>query len=852
MLGPYCRSSLWRELSWQEVTGIVAPDTIAYLKARAQDHPFLLAHERACAEIRLGMRMYGDGYNICVIGASGTGKRTTLQYLLKDFVPRPEQMWDIAYAYNFVHPHEPQVLQFPAGEGMPFATALRRSVNAILNTAQDIVKSDAFLRERRTLLADIETRECAELSRIEAELYTRGFRVRWHRKRGTYSFDLVPLLKGKDSSFEALHDLASRAKLSRCVVHELHARYRLSCDEVSSLLHTLRTARRAARRRLAQYYRARLRLIILEQMACIKKRVACYAPVFSPPPVSCAAEQTEREKTSSSRLIEVPHEFEEMRARIISYIERIQTDVQVRVQCLMSMRISALVKKRFFDRYTLNFVCVHTEHAGYVFTEHQPNLANLCGSIESKGNEGDTLENGHLRIRAGALHRAHAGVLIVQLEDLLAEEEAWTHLKRALRTKQVLLPAGSSQSQGMLRPEGVPLTCKLVLVGEPCSFERLSQEDSSFRELFKVCAEFDTSMPNSDKNQVALIAYLDRVVARYGTFSLDSSAYARLLAYAEELAESHTRLSTSFVQIADLVLESHAVAVDMHPDVSVITAHVVQEALNRRQYVCSRARERFQRMIACGELLVEVQGYRIGRINALAIEEHCGHSFGIVISLTAQASAGKEGVMNIEREAGLSGEIYDKAHLIITSLLREKCLSAFADAAFDPAVDDLGKGQDSFPLCLSAALCFEQSYHGIDGDSASAAEFLVLLSAIGRFPLRQDRAITGSVNQLGQVQAIGGVSEKISGFYDVCALNGLTGMQGVLIPKSSCAQLFLPERVQDAVRAGTFHVWAVCTIDDALELMVPDDLKEQGSAQLYQCVRARLRDFYVTVKGHCE
>ena len=375
----------------------------------------------------------------------------------------------------------------------------------------------------------------------------------------------------------------------------------------------------------------------------------------------------------------------------------------------------------------------------------------------------------------------------------------------------------------MLKPEPIPARLKVIIIGGEYSYEILYQEDPDFYKLFKVCAEFDSVMPLTDDNLAAVLALIETFVKERHSLPFSDLGYAKLLAYAVELSESRHLISAQFTKLADFVAEANYTAAQQA--CAVITDEIIVQTMKRRQYLSALPEEKFAEMVQLKEILIDTAGTAVGKVNGLAVEERGFHTFGIPVSVTAQASPGTAGIINIEREAGLSGEIYDKAHLIISSILRQK---------YAP----------DFPLSISAAICFEQSYGMIDGDSASCAELFALLSAIGKIPLRQDIAVTGSLNQLGMVQPVGGISEKITGFFDTCSLLGLTGTQGAMIPLSNKTNLFLPERVVQAIAEGRFRIWAVGHIDDGIAL-----LSGMNTAEVAERVSAALRDFAEKVKA---
>ncbi len=430
--------------------------------------------------------------------------------------------------------------------------------------------------------------------------------------------------------------------------------------------------------------------------------------------------------------------------------------------------------------------------------EEVPTFANLFGSIEpSAGAEEPSA--GHLRLRPGAIHRAAGGVLVLRLQDLLTEDGAWLYLKRILQSgkSEIQSPPTGNHVPSFLKPQPLPVDIKVVILGSEHSYDFLYQEDPDFQKLFKVCAEFDSVMPLNDGNVSHYIAFIDGFAQDRGTLPLTDSGVARIIAHAARLSEYRNMLTTRFTHITDLILEADFLA--RKASAGSVDAATVSATIENRRYLHRLPEEKYAEMIGAREIVLDVAGTLVGKVNGLAVHDRGYHAFGIPVAVTAQAGPGNKGVINIERESGLSGEIYDKAHLIIQGLLHRKY------------------AQD-IPLALTASICFEQSYTEVDGDSASCAEFYALLSAIAGIPLRQDLAITGSLNQLGDVQPVGGVAEKIEGFFDTCTLLGLSGTQGVIVPARNANNLILADRVERALGEKSFHLWAIDNVDEGLEI----------------------------------
>ena len=397
-------------------------------------------------------------------------------------------------------------------------------------------------------------------------------------------------------------------------------------------------------------------------------------------------------------------------------------------------------------------------------------------------------------------------------------------MKRVLQSGkiEIQISPSSNNPSSIFKPVAIPANFKVILIGDEDTYDVIYQSDADFSKLFKICAEFSPVMVRSEKNEAAFISLVERMVKSYAVKKIDNSGYASLLAYACKLAGSRKFISTQFAKIADVILQASLIANES--EAKTINDAIISQTLERVRFFSSLPEQEYLEELRCGILSLTVEGKKIGSVNGLAVQDRGYFSFGVPEVITAQSSPGEMGVINIETEVGFSGEIYDKAHLIISSLLK----NTYA--------------RDT-KLSVDASVCFEQSYGMVEGDSASCAEFLVLLSSIAEVPIRQDLAVTGSLNQLGDVQPIGGVSEKIVGFFNACKIIGYTGTQGVIIPEANVQDLFLPDEVLQAIKDGTFNIYAAKKIDDVVALFT-----ERSTEEICTAVKKRLTEFNRVMK----
>ena len=464
-----------------------------------------------------------------------------------------------------------------------------------------------------------------------------------------------------------------------------------------------------------------------------------------------------------------------------------------------------------FRKYQVNVVVDNSDRQGApVVIELNPTYNNLFGRMEKETQFG-VLHTDFTLIKAGSLHQANGGYLVLPVEEVLRNLFAWDGLKRALRNREIAIEEMGERLGFMatksMRPEPIPLDVKVVLIGTPLLYHLLYAVDEDFNELFKVKAHFDTRMARTDENLQDYIAFMCTLCTKEGLRHLDREAVAKMVEHGSRLAEDQEKLSTRFADLADVLREANYRAVkEGSPH---ITGKHVREAIEARIYRSNLIEEHIREMIARGTLLIDTEGAVVGQVNGLSVIDLGDYAFGKPSRITASVALGRAGVVDIEREVKLGGPIHSKGVMILSGYLSQKY------------------AQDK-PLTLSARLVFEQSYEGVEGDSASSTELYALLSALSGLPIKQGIAVTGSVNQHGEIQAIGGVNQKIEGFFDVCRVKGLTGEQGVMIPAANVQHLMLREDVVEAVRQGQFHIWAVRTVDEGIELLTGVPAGERG------------------------
>ena len=486
---------------------------------------------------------------------------------------------------------------------------------------------------------------------------------------------------------------------------------------------------------------------------------------------------------------------------IQTYLRWVKTDITEHAFLFDHIGPQSIRNNTFFRRYSVNLLIDHCEtNVRPLIFESHPTFANLFGSLDLQSDSRDEAYLPFLSIHAGSLLQAAGGYIVISAEEMLTQEGLWEAFKRFLTTSTLVIQnsaAIGSHSAG-IRPQPVPLALKVLLVGSEDSYDAFCEHDPDFLKLFKISAEFDYTMPASQENIAGCIGFMRMTVEEENLLPLSPSAIAELLRFSALTAEARDQLTTQLSLIADLLREADYWSRNDGHDV--IDQKSVLRAISERDYVSNLTESRIFEEIAQGEMIISLSGFKTGVVNGLAVLDRGSSSFGTPAVISATVAPGNEGIVNIEHEAGLSGEIHDKGLLILEGYLRKRYAR-------------------NFPLSIYSGICFEQSYAEVDGDSASSSELYALLSAIGEIPVRQDIAVTGSVNQMGEIQPVGGINDKITGFFNICKKLKLSGHQGVIIPKQNIKNLILPYDIIEAIAQKTFHIYPVESIDEGMQIL---------------------------------
>jgi len=732
----------------------------------------IIGQDRALKAMRVGLEVKSPGYNIYVAGLTGTGRTTTVKHILERIDTQGKTPDDICYVNNFRNPDQPRVIYLPPGKGTAFARDMDELVAELKRALPSIFDSEQFKTRVKSTLDRFNRRNKALFDGLEEKIEKENFAV-VKVEMGPFSRpEIMPVVDGKVLNWEQFEELVTQGKITK---KDFVARQERREEISAELEKTLREGR-AINREAAQAIQD-LRLTIIR-------------PVVNGL-INDLKERYDQERVSAH--------LDEVRQFVLSHLDFFKESEEKETAPTM---FPAPPPSGLMNELKVNVIVDNSVLRGVpVLIETSPTYKNLFGTIERVVDHSGVWRTDFTRIKAGSLIRANGGYLVLNLLDAFTEPGVWAALKRTLKNRQVDIQAYDPYymlSTSAMKPEAIDVDVKVVIIGETEWYYLLYDADDEFKKIFKVRADFDTTMPRDDTAMQRYAAFIRKICTEEKLLPFDRSSVAAVIEYGVRLAGRQDKISTRFSDIADLLREAHFWAKEQQHN-TIAEAHVdraIAERIERSRLV----EEKIQEMIDNGTLLIDIEGMKVGQLNGLSVYEMGDYSFGKPSKITAEVGMGRAGIINIEREAGMSGKTHTKGVAIIGGYLR-------------------GKYAQDKPLSMSASLAFEQSYSGVDGDSASSTEIYAILSALSGLPLRQDVAVTGSVNQKGEIQPIGGVNQKIEGFFDTCRTRGLTGEQGVMIPSQNIDDLMLRKDVVEAVNNGKFHIYPIKSIDEGIELL---------------------------------
>jgi ATP-dependent Lon protease len=737
----------------------------------------IIGQERAQKALTLGVEIAKSGYNIYVSGMTGTGKLTAVQRLLSSRPGHVSPPPDLCYVFHFKNPERPRLLVVPAGQGKSLKKAMDGLLTELKQEIPRVLASESVQQRKKARLRQAQRREQRLLKQFEARLAPQ-FGFLWRDADLSLAPEIAPIIDGKLTPLEALEERLEGRRLSIEQYKQLRESHGVLSADFTHVFAEVLRVRHQAQEAVRTLERALLRPLIHQ------------AAVEAAAPFQDAA---------------VQQYFQEVEEALNEDIERFQepSPTMLRNNGAAPEQQPATSEEDLFQEYQVNIIVDNTDTTGApVIFETSPTYKNLFGTIEPTLEHGGIWRSDYTGIRAGAIHRATGGYLIFNALDAFSDPNVWPALKRTLRYGHADIQAFDHLSlvpSSALKPEPIPCDVKVIMIGDEELYEALASEDEVFRRLFKVKADFDTTIPRLPQNITRYAGFIRRICEEEHLRPFDCHAVAAVVEFGVRLAGRQNKLSARLDTIADVLREADYWA--GKADTATVTRAAVMQAWRGRVERMNMIEEKLQELIAEGVLMITTHGAVVGQVNGLAVHVlEDDYVFGCPMRITAETSMGDAGVVNIEREVNLSDATHNKGILILSGYLRHTY------------------AQDK-PLVLSASLCIEQSYEGIAGDSASAAEMYALLSSLSGLPIEQGIAVTGSVNQKGELQPISSINEKIEGFFDACRLQGLTGRQGVLLPPQNIDDLMLRQDVVDAVAAGQFHLYAVATIDAGLPIL---------------------------------
>ncbi|MFO7867376.1 MAG: ATP-binding protein [Candidatus Aminicenantes bacterium] len=739
----------------------------------------IIGQDRALKSLKTGLDIRSLGYNIFITGLSGTGRTTTVKKLLEKMKDRHITPEDMVYVNNFEKPDEPVLIKLKTGQGKDFKQSMDKLIRQLKTNIPELLKSKYYQERRDSIIEGSKKQQRDILKKFEEEVSKEGFSVIQVQMGMFTKPDLIPVIEGKPTPFSKLESMVREDKFSKEKLDALKEKYSELTDRLEEIFEKLKEIEEETRKELQKWDEESITPIIKGLVNDIRRKF-------------------ENEK-------------------IQKFLENVERDL---IQNIDIFENEQKEKREMpgdpFFSYRVNLLIDNSETKGApVVMENNPNYINLFGSIEMTPTKMGTMRTDFTRIKAGSFLKANGGYLVLNALDALTEPGVWPTLKRTLKYQTLEIQNYAALflfSTTRLKPEKIDCDVNVVMIGDSRIYYILYFLDPDFQKIFKVKSEFDSETQKNEDVLKKYVGFIKKIVDEENLTAFDKSAIAALVEYATRLAGRQRKITTRFHILADLIRESNYLASEENQD-KVTRVHVEQAIKDRFERV-SLIEDKIAEMIDEGTILIDTEGKAVGQVNGLSVyplAEEAG--FGKPTRITASTSVGRAGVINIEREANLSGRTHNKGVLILSGYLR-------------------GKYCQNRPFSLSASIAFEQSYSGVEGDSASSTEIYAILSSLSQLPLRQDIAVTGSVNQKGEIQAIGGVNEKIEGFFDVCRKKGMNNSQGVIIPAQNVQNLMLKPEVIEACREGRFFIYPIKTVDEGMEILTgfkAGDLKEDGT-----------------------
>ena len=733
-----------------------------------------IGQERGIKALEFGLNVDINGYNLYLEGPAGVGKTMYTKHYLDKISKKQKTPCDWCYIYNFENPNEPIALPLHAGQGKEFKEQMDAFIKDIKNDLKNTFNNEDFEKEKALISQTYEEKREALMVKLNKKSEKYGFQVK-SAQNGIY---MMPIINGKAIEQEEFEKLDDETK------QNFEDNSSIVQEQILQVISEIKNIEQESQKKLSEWQSNVALLTINAHINYIRSKF-------------------KRNKKISTFL-------ENIKKDILKNIDYFLVEPQIETQQMPGPRPEP---PKPWENYRVNlFIDNSAQEGAPVIMDSNYSYHNIFGKLEYENYYG-SLKTDYTMLKPGLLHKANGGYIIFQAHDLIENAVCYEGLKKALRQKQLLIENTADPRSPMvmvsLKPEPIPLDLKVIIVGDEQIYQTLLAVDYDFRKLFKIKVEFEDSSDNTEENMNKLARFIHGFCEQEQLPHLDPSAVAKIMEYSSRLADNQDKLSTRFNDLAQIIGEA-ATWAKMKKS-KIVTAEFVDMALSERANRIKKYDSMYTEMIKENTLLIDTTGAKVGQINGLTIMNIGDYMFGKPVKITATTYTGKNGVINIEREVDLSGSTHSKGVYILSGYLGEK----FA--------------QD-IPLSLTASICFEQLYNGVDGDSASSTELYAILSSLSGVPINQSFAVTGSVNQKGEIQPIGGVNEKIEGFFQICKMRGLDGTHSVMIPIQNQKNLNLSNEVVDAVKNGLFHIYAISTIDEGIELLtgVPAGKKDSN------------------------
>ncbi len=785
------------ELAPKDLKDVCNPNQFKFetTKELEETTNLIFGQSRAIKALNFGLDIDIHGYNIYVEGTSGIGKTVYTKKTLDERASKVKAPSDWCYIYNFDNPNEPLAVSFPAGQGKVFQNTMETFVKDIRRDIKKTFNNEDFEKEKKAIKQEYDTKRENLLEQLNKRTMVQGYKVQ-ATANGVY---MMPVLDGKpleEEEFEALDENVKR---------DFEERSSLVQDQVLEALASIKGLEREADKKIEEWQASIAHLTIDVHINSIKANY-------------------KRNK------------------KISTYLDNIKNDILKNISLFLAPEPDNKTPTPPNQKpeavspwlnYRVNLFIDNSKLEGApVIMDNNYLYNNIFGGIEYENQYG-AIRTDFTMLKPGLLHQANGGYIVFQARDLMANQACYEGLKRVLRNRQIGIDTIIDNHQTMmlasLKPEPIPLDLKVVLIGSSDIYHTLLNCDPDFRKLFKIKVEFEDDAPKSSQNIGKLANFIRSYCIQEELIDLDKEAVACIVEFASKMAGDKEKISTHFNSINEVIGEAATWA--KLAKSKIVTKEFVEKALSERIERIKKYDEKYVEMVQEETLLIDTDGYRIGQINGLTVISIGDYSFGKPAKVTANTYMGNQGIVNIEREVEMSGSSHSKGVMILSGYLGQ----LYAQ---------------EFPISLTASVCFEQLYGGVDGDSASSTELYAILSSLSGIPINQSIAVTGSVNQKGEIQPIGGVNEKIEGFYQICNLRGLNGEHGVIIPIQNVRNLHLSDEIIESVRKGKFHIYAISTIDEGIEILtgVPAGVKNKNGkfplGTINYLAEEKLRKYY--------